>query len=41
MALLKEKNGEQITNGDIQKLKYTNKVYLQDKIMHTSCYLYH
>ncbi|CAO2832132.1 unnamed protein product [Amaranthus hypochondriacus] len=26
MTLLKEKNGEQITNGDIQKLKYTNKV---------------
>ncbi|CAO2816267.1 unnamed protein product [Amaranthus hypochondriacus] len=25
-ALLEEKNGEKITNGDIQKLKYTNKV---------------
>ena len=25
-ALLNEKNGEKITNGDIQKLKYTNKV---------------
>ncbi|CAO2821501.1 unnamed protein product [Amaranthus hypochondriacus] len=26
ITLLREKNGEAITNGDIQKLKYTNKV---------------